>query len=142
MTKEYEDIIDLPPHVSRKRPKMSIMNRAAQFAPFAALTGHEAAVKETARQTQEKIQLDQYIKDGLNNKLQIIDDQLKEHPEIEITYFQPDQKKDGGVYTTSIVIVKKIDKYEKLVVMEEGTTIYLDHIIKIEGDIFAEDLPW
>lgn len=142
MTKEYEDIIDLPPHVSRKRPKMSIMNRAAQFAPFAALTGHEAAVKETARQTQEKIQLDQYIKDGLNNKLQIIDDQLKEHPEIEITYFQPDQKKDGGVYTTSIGIVKKIDKYEKLVVMEEGTTIYLDHIIKIEGDIFAEDLPW
>ncbi|MEW9122779.1 MAG: hypothetical protein AB2421_08700 [Thermotaleaceae bacterium] len=136
MTKEYDDIIHLPHHVSTKHPHMATIDRAAQFSPFAALTGHDAAIKETARLTDEKVELDEYMKDILNHRLQIIADLLKEHPEIAITYFQPDEKKNGGTYVTAISTVKKIDVYERIVVMNDGTVIPIDEIIRIDGQIF------
>ncbi len=136
MTSEYDDIIHLPRHVSATHSHMALSDRAAQFSPFAALTGYDAAIKETARLTDKRIKLDEYIKEDLSDRLQIIADRIKEHPEIAITYFQPDAKKNGGAYVTEISMVKKIDKYEQVVVMSDGTAIPIDEIISIEGQIF------
>lgn len=136
MTNSYEDIINLPHHVSETRPQMPIADRAAQFSPFAALTGYDAAIKEAERLTEERIELDEYIKDALNDKLQIIADRIKEHPEIAITYFQLDAKKSGGTYVTAIGTAKKIDEYERVVTMDDGTVIPIDEIISIDGRIF------
>lgn len=136
MTKAYDDIIHLPHHVSATHPHMPVIHRAAQFSPFAALTGYDAAIKETARLTDEKVELDEYMKDVLNHRLQIIADRLKEHPEIVITYFQPDVKKNGGAYVTVSGRAKKIDEYKRVVVMSDGTVVPIDEIISIEGQIF------
>ncbi|MBP1925236.1 hypothetical protein J2Z76_001093 [Sedimentibacter acidaminivorans] len=136
MTEKYDDIINLPHYVSKTRPHMTAIDRAAQFSPFAALTGYDAEVKETASLTDERVELDEYMKDALSHKLQIIEDRLAEHPEIEITYFQPDAKKNGGAYVTAISIVKKIDKYKRVVVMTDGIVISIDEIISIDGQIF------
>lgn len=136
MTKAYDDIIHLPHHVSATHPHMPVIDRAAQFSPFAALTGYDAAIKETARLTDEKVELDEYMKDVLNDRLQIIADRLKEHPEIAITYFQPDVKKNGGAYVTVSGRAKKIDEYKRVVVMSDGTVVPIDEIINIEGQIF------
>ncbi|MDX9872444.1 MAG: hypothetical protein RBT41_08505 [Clostridia bacterium] len=136
MTKAYDDIIHLPHHVSTTRPHMAVADRAAQFSPFAALTGHGAAIKETARLTDERVELDQYMKDALSHRLQIIAERIKEHPEIALTYFQPDEKKNGGAYVTAISTAKKIDEYERVVVMTDGTAIPIDEIISIDGQIF------
>lgn len=136
MTKTYDDIINLPHHVSTTRPHMAAIDRAAQFSPFAALSGYDAAVKETARLTNERVELDEYTKDTLSDRLQIIADRIKEQHEIVITYFQPDAKKNGGAYVTAISTVKKIDEYEKVVVMADGIVIHIDEIISIDGQIF------
>ncbi|HCA29269.1 MAG TPA: hypothetical protein DEP23_06775 [Ruminococcaceae bacterium] len=136
MTRAYDDIINLPHHVSTTRPHMAVADRAAQFSPFAALTGYDAAVKETARLTGERIELSEDIKDTLSNRLQIIADRIKEQPEIAITYFQPDAKKNGGAYVTAISTAKKIDEYERVFVMTDGTAIPIDEIINIDGQIF------
>lgn len=136
MTKTYDDIIHLPHHVSTKHPHMALIDRAAQFSPFAALTGHGAAIKETARLTDERVELDEYMKNVLSNKLQIIAERLKDKPEIEITYFQPDEKKNGGAYVTAAGSVKKIDEYERIVVMTDRKEISIDDIVAIEGQIF------
>lgn len=136
MTAEYDDIINLPHHVSSTRPHMAALDRAAQFSPFAALTGYDAAIKETARLTDERVELDQYTKDALSDKLRIIAIRVNEHPEIKITYFQPDAKKDGGTYVTAIGPVKKVDEYERIVSMADGTAIFIDEIISIDGRIF------
>ena len=136
MTRTYDDIINLPHHVSTTRPHMTAIDRAAQFSPFAALTGHDAAIKETARLTDERVKLDEYVKDALSDRLQIIAVRIKEHPEIAITYFQPDAKKNGGLYVTAISTAKKIDEYERVVVMTDGTAIPIDEIISIDGQIF------
>lgn len=136
MTRKYDDIINLPHHVSTTRPHMTAIDRAAQFSPFAALTGYDAAVKETGRLTDERVKLDEYMKDALNDRLKIIADRIKEHPEIAITYFQPDAKKNGGAYVTAIGTAKKIEEYERVVVMTNGTAIPIDEIISIDGQIF------
>ena len=136
MRTAYDDIIDLPHHVSATRPRMAAIDRAAQFSPFAALTGHDAAIKETARLTDERVELDEYTKAALSDRLQIIIDQLHEHLKIAITYFQPDAKKDGGAYITAVGIVKKIDEYERVIRMTDGTAIPIDEVISIEGQIF------
>lgn len=136
MTREYDDIINLPHHVSATHPRMTAINRAAQFSPFAALTGYDVAIKETARLTDERVELDEYTKEYLNDRLQIIADQLKEHPEIAITYFQPDAKKNGGAYVTANGTAKKIDIYERVVIMTDGMAIPIYEMISIEGQIF------
>lgn len=136
MTGKYDDIIHLPHHVSIRRPHMAVIDRAAQFSPFAALTGYDAAVKETARLTDERVELDEYMKDAISHKLQIIEEGLEDQPEIAITYFKQDQKKNGGEYITIISRVKKIDQYRRIVVMADDTVIYIDEIISLDGQIF------
>ncbi len=132
----YDDIINLPHHVSATRLHMAAIDRAAQFSPFAALTGYDAAIKETARLTDERIELDEYSKDALREGLQIFADRIQEHPEIAITYFQPDAKKDGGAYVTAAGTAKKIDEYQRIVVMSDGTVIPIDYIISMDGEMF------
>lgn len=136
MTDSYEDIIHLPHHVSKKHPRMPAIDRAAQFSPFAALTGYDDAVEETARLTEERIELDDYQKDVLGHRLQMLADQLGEHPDIAITYFQPDERKTGGAYVTSVGMVKKVDEFSRVVVMTDGTRIPFDETIRIEGQMF------
>ncbi|MFT9057035.1 MAG: hypothetical protein ABF449_10530 [Ethanoligenens sp.] len=140
MKDAYNDIIDLPHHVSTKHPPMTAIDRAAQFSPFAALTGYDSAIKETARLTDERVELDESTKDALSDRLQIITDRIKEHPEVAITYFQPDVKKNGGTYITAGGSVKKIDEYERVVVMADGTVIPIEEIVSIDGRIYGESL--
>lgn len=136
MSGKYDDIIHLPHPVSKKHPPMKAMDRAAQFSPFAALTGHGAAIKETARLTDERIELDGYMKDILSHRLQIASDFIKEEPEISITYFKPDAEKQGGAYIVATGSLKKIDEYERALLMDDGSIIPIDEIISIEGEIF------
>jgi len=134
---DYSDIINLPHHQSKTRPHMTNYNRAAQFAPFAALTGHSEAIDETARLTDSKIELDEYQKAELNDKLLLlVNSENKE--DVFITYFVPDDKKSGGAYITKMGIVAKIREYEKDVVFEDGTEVPIDDIIAIEGNQFSE----
>lgn len=136
MSGKYDDIINLPHHTSNKHPAMSLEARAAQFAPFAALTGYDEAVKETARFTDKRIVLDDEEKSILDNKLQIIQEQLLKRPEVTFTYFLPDLKKDGGKYVSVTGIVKKIDGYNQVIVLEDKTVIPIHEIVAISGDIF------
>ena len=133
---KYSDIINRPRHVSKKHPHMSLYDRAAQFSPFAALTGYDAAVKETARLTDERIELDENRKSFLNDKLQMIAENLQEHPVVSITYFQPDERKAGGSYVNVTDKAKKIDEYGREIVMAAGTRIPIEQIYEIEGEIF------
>ena len=135
---KYDDIINLPHHTSATRPRMAIIDRAAQFSPFAALTGYDAAVKETARLTEDRVELDEYQKSALNDRLQILQERLSNTPVISITYFVPDERKSGGAYCTETGIIKKIDYYERAVIMRSGTHISIDEIIGIEGDLFNQ----
>ena len=132
---KYEDIIKLSRPISR-RPKMTLEQRSAQFAPFAALTGYEGQVKETARLTSEKIEIDDEIKTILDNKLQIIQDNLDKESIISIKYFIPDLKKEGGYYKRITGKVTKIDKYKKLIIVDKKIIISVLDIIEITGDIF------
>lgn len=137
MTNPYDDIINLPHHQSATHPHLSAYDRAAQFSPFAALTGYEDAVAETARLTDKNVELDEYGKADLNERLNMIQETLGEQPEVSITYFLPDKKKSGGAYVTVTGGVKKIDEYEHIVVMLDATKIPIDDIAKINGEIFC-----
>ena len=137
MQNNYDDIMDLPHHVSATRPQMSMMDRAAQFSPFAALTGYDAAIKETGRLTDEKIEMDEEALNILNMKFQILVDSLDEEPEVTFTYFKPDERKAGGAYIEVTGTVKKGDDFERLIVMQNGMKIPMDDILNIEGHIFA-----
>lgn len=132
MQNNYDDKIDLPHHVSATRPQMSMMDRAAQFSPFAALTGYDAAIKETARLTDQKIDLDDYEKEEINDKIQLITEHLGEDFEVVITYFQPDSRKAGGAYVDAVGIVKKIDEYDRVIILQDGKKIPIDDILDID----------
>ena len=136
MDKNYDDIINLPHYVSKKHPQMSIEARSAQFAPFSALTGYDEAIKETARLTDKRIEIDDGLKIILNNKLQYILKNLKLKPEIIFTYFVYDDKKIGGKYVEKIGVVKKIDMVEQYVILIDKTKIPILEIINITGKIF------
>ena len=114
----YDDIMDLPHHQSGERTHMSLHDRAAQFAPFAALTGHEEAIEETARLTDEKVMLDDTTVEKINEKLCNISQHLSEKRNVAITYFRPDTKKRGGAYLTDIGTIKKMDETEKVSLMD------------------------
>lgn len=129
--RNYEDIIHLPHHRSKKHAPMPLIDRAAQFSPFAALTGHDAAIRETARITDRKIELDEYEIAVLDEKLHQIKEKLIIHPEITVTYFRPDLRKDGGEYVTITSSVKKMDEYTKALIMEDGTRILIEDIIEL-----------
>lgn len=134
--KQYDDIINLPHHESKKHPRMSLYARSSQFAPFAALTGYEDAVRETARETNERIEIDEELKLILDSKLQIITEQIKTKPEISFTYFIPDASKNGGKYVTVEGIVRKIDMYNQMIYLANNIEIPINEIIEISGEIF------
>ena len=130
----YDDIIELPHHVSRKHPQMPLLDRAAQFAPFAALTGHESAIRETARLTEEEIELDENSKELLDFRLQQLQEHLSEQPEVTVTYFCPDEKKSGGAYETVTGKVKKVDGYAGELVFTDGRRVELKGIVELEEE--------
>lgn len=135
--KKYADIIDLPHHQSDTRPKMSNYDRAAQFSPFVALTGHADSIKETARLTDEYSEPSEEMKAIMNEKILFLMEQLENQPEITITFFKPDEKKQGGAYITITGVVKKIKTYERQIQMTTGDLIPIDMIFGIDGEIFS-----
>ena len=135
---KYADIIGLPHHTSRTRPRMSMTARAAQFAPFAALSGYGAAVDETARLTDDRIVLDETAKSVLDGKLQLLAEHIGDLPAVTFTYFEPDKKKSGGAYVSVTGQVKEIDQYERVVKLWDGIKIPIPQIYGITSELFAE----
>lgn len=136
MTNRYNEIIDLPHPTSAKHPRMPISDRAAIFSPFAALSGHGAAIAETARLTDRRIELDEDSKAVLDEKQRLLEDMTAEQPEVTVTWFRPDTKKEGGSYTTLSGKLKKTDSIERVMVMLDGTKIPLENIVDIESEWF------
>lgn len=136
-SKEYGDIINLPHPESKKHKRMSMHDRAAQFSPFAALTGHDAAIKETARLTDAFVDLDETMKAGLDEKLVLIMEKLNEKPQVTITYFLKDERKSGGSYEISEGWIRKVDFYERVIVMGDQSRILIDNVVDIESELFA-----
>ena len=134
---KFDDIINHEYIKSPTRRHMTMVERAAQFGAFKAVVGHEDALRETARLTDEKMELDEYTKVELNEKLQRIATS-DEAEEVAITYFVPDDRKQGGAYLTITGVVAKICEYERDVIMEDGTQIPIDDIMAIEGNQFNE----
>lgn len=128
----YEDMLELPNPVSKTHPQMPRRDRAAQFAPFAALTGYEEAVREAARFTEEKMILDEDSKEQLDWKLRCLQEKVKEKPTITVTYFLEDEKKKGGKYVTVTGVLKKIDSYTHQFVLESGEEIPVEDIVSLE----------
>ena len=128
----YDDIINLPHYRSKERQPMSLHDRAAQFAPFMALTGYEEAIEETTRLTDEKIDLDASAVGKINEKIHEIFMNLSEKWRVSITYFKPDEKKEGGAYLTDVGTVKKVDVNEQILVMENGVKIPMENVRVIE----------
>ena len=133
---KYDDIINLSHHISKKHPKMSMDERAAQFAPFAALVGYEDAVEETARITTQRIELNEEERNALDIKLQMLNEQIRIqiYPNVVIMYFVPDLKKDGGKYIKISGTVKKIDEYKQLIILDDKTEIPISEIISVNGE--------
>ena len=138
MDDRYNDIINLPHYQSKKRPQMSLHDRAAQFSPFAALTGHDEAIKETARLTDKKIELDETTRTILNEKFSYIMEHIYDQPEISVVYFVPDPLKEGGMYVDFTGNVKKYDFLNRILYFTDNTEIKVDYILDIESKIFPE----
>lgn len=133
----YEDIIDLPHHVSQKHPPMDMEKRAAQFMPFRALTGHEEAVAETARLTERRIELSEEEREDLDRQLKILEEHLPERPLVQVTYFLADPLKEGGSYEEMAGRIRRIDPVEKCLIFADGTKIPLEDILSLEGEILS-----
>ena len=132
---KYDDIINLPNPTPTCRPRMSALDRAAQFAPFAALTGYEAVVAEAARLTDDRLELSEDMKIILNDKMQMIVDNLDKEPFVTVRYFVPDKRKAGGAYVEVSGIVKEIDEYERCIVMTDGIKIPIEQVRAIDGEL-------
>ncbi len=133
MDKNYDDIINMKRPVSKKHPPMSMESRAAQFAPFAALTGYEEAIDETARITDSKAELDEDKKNLLDTKIRIIRENIADRLEITVTHFVADELKSGGRYCEKKGIIRKINDLDNSIVFEDGTIIASDNIMDITG---------
>ncbi len=138
MKPPYEDILHMPHHVSATHPRLSSRDRAAQFSPFAALNGYEAAVQETARTTSRRVELSEGEKERLNARLWMLNAAADQRPAVRITYFVPDKKKTGGAYATVSGVVKKLDSARRLVILRDGKSIPIDEVADIDGALFAE----
>lgn len=136
--KDYSKIINLPHHQSATRKRMSNYDRAAQFAPFAALTGHDEAIKETARLTDDYMEMGEDRLGELSAKIQLLIDKLSEQPEITVMYFVPDERKSGGSYAEKTGIVRIIDEYERKLVFYDGDKILIDRVTDFKGEIFSQ----
>ena len=132
MSGPYDDILYRSHPVSQKHSPMSRADRAAQFSPFAALTGYDAAVRETARVTERRIELDEGVKAELNARLNCILEHLSEHPQVSITYFMPDEKKSGGAYRTVTGAVRKLDSFAKTLTLVDGTVVPMEEMVHVE----------
>lgn len=135
----YDDIIDLPHHTSPTRPRMPIRDRAAQFAPFAALVGHGTAIRETARLTDCQVELTEDEKAILDGRLRMVLERMDERPEVTICYFEPDKKKTGGAYVTVTGYIKKVDEIAGMLTLDDKTIVPIESIILIESDISKAD---
>lgn len=134
-THKYDDIIHLPHHVSSTRPRMSAVDRAAQFSPFAALTGYDAAVKESERLTDEKRELTDDEKSAINEKLQIIAENIEGVPTVTLTYFVPDKRKSGGEYVSKTGELREIDSYARTLVFTDKTVVKIDALKGISSPV-------
>ena len=128
----YADIIDLPHHVSKRHPQMFVEKRAAQFSPFAAMVGLDAAIRENARFTEEQMELTEDAKTVIDGKMQMIPAHIKEQPEITVTYFRPDENKSGGAYVTVTGFAKRIDKQRRSLIFHNNTAIHINDIIGLQ----------
>lgn len=136
---DYEDILNLPHHVSRKHPQMSMLNRAAQFSPFAALTGYDAAIRETARQTDRRIALREDEKTQIGEKLHLLKEMEVEHPLVTFVYFVPDDRKEGGKYVSRIAKVKRIDGFNRIILLMDGQSISIDDLLEVNCELFDSE---
>lgn len=136
MSGPYDDMIDLPHPSSKKHPRMSIRDRAAIFSPFAALSGHGAAIVETARLTDRRMELDEDTKEELDQKQAVLMEHIEEQPEVTVTWFQPDERKEGGAYLTVTGRLKKLDKIRRVLVLTDGTKILLANVVELESEYF------
>ena len=134
---KYDDMIYMQNPTPTCKPRMSLHDRAAQFSPFAALTGYEDAVEETARLTDSRLELSEDMKTILNEKMQMILDNAENEPIVTITYFVPDKKKSGGAYVDVTGIVKEINEYERCIVMTDKKKIPIEQIREISGELFS-----
>ena len=130
----YEDIINMEHPTSKNHPRMTVYNRAAQFSPFAALTGHKEAIKETERLTDDEIELDENVRAELDYKLQQILNTNNSNLNIRVTYFEKDENKEGGAYLTLCSKIKKIDEYKKIIKFANGKEIFIKDIISMEEE--------
>ena len=137
MTGKYDDILRLPHHVSASRKPMAMTARAAQFAPFAALSGYDAEVQEAGRLTDRPIEPDEYEKEALNARLRLLARHFREEWVVSLVFFQPDERKAGGAYVTRTGTVKKLYETERLLILTDGTVIPLDDLIALDGEEFA-----
>lgn len=133
----YDDIINLPHHVSPMRPHMSLYDRAAQFAPFKALSGYEDDISEEARLTDDQIALDENRIAVLDARLQVLEEHLSDSPKVVIRYFHPDERKAGGAYLTFIGSVKRIDPISRTLILPDGSRIPMEHIVDLQGELFG-----
>jgi len=135
---KYGDIIHLPHHVSDKRPRIPMVSRAAQFSPFAALTGYDAAIRETGRLTDRRIELSEEQLQELDRKQQLLMENIRDCPEVSVTYFVPDERKQGGAYITVTGRVKRINPYTRAMTLTDQTSIPMDEILELESDLFQK----
>ena len=136
MSGRYDDILHLPHPTSVRHPRIPISERAAIFSPFAALTGHAAAIQETARLTDQKIELDEDTKAELDRRQAILLEHIAEQPEVTITWFCPDEKKSGGAYVVTVGRLKRVDETAGTLRLADGMTIALDEIVDLQSDLF------
>ena len=134
---KYADIIEHPHHISSTRPQMPMADRAAQFSPFAALTGYADVIRETARLTDRKIELDETMRAALDARYQLLLAALDSEPEVQFTYFVPDEHKSGGAYRTVKGAAAKIDEFARRIILTDGTVLPIDDVLLLEGPLFA-----
>ena len=138
MSGKYDDIIHLPHPTSKKYPRMSVRDRAAIFSPFSALSGHGAAIAETARLTDQRMELNEDAKVELDRRQAVMLEHIGEQPEVTVTWFRPDDRKEGGIYVTTVGRAKKIDEFKRILSMVSGQKIVLDDIVQIESQLFYD----
>ena len=138
MSGPYDDILNLPHPTSENHPQMSVRERAAQFSPFAALTGHAAAIAETARLTDRKLELEEDAKAELDRRQAILQARIRERPEVTVTWFRPDGRKAGGAYVTTAGRLKKLDEIRSALVLTDGTEIPLDDVFRLDSPCLRE----
>lgn len=139
MSRKYDDILYLIHPTSAKHPRMPLSERAAIFSPFAALSGHGAAITETARLTEQKIDLDEDAKAELDRRQAILMERIGERPEIFVTWFQPDSRKEGGAYLTTTGQLKRLDEVQRVLILTDGTRIPLDDVVGLESEVIIAE---